>query len=254
MILTVDVGNTNIVFGGFEDDKLVFVSRLATKTEETEDEYATKIQGISKLNTISEKQVQGAIISSVVPPLNAIIKKAIHMVYGVDALIVGPGIKTGINLLVDNPAQVGADLICASVAAHNIYPGNTLILDMGTATKIMAVDTNGTFLGVSIIPGVLIAMNALTNGTAQLPQISLEAPDNVLGKNTVDCMRSGIIYGNTCMIDGMIERILTETGKDMTLIATGGFSGIIIPHCKHSIVQDPHLILKGLNILYKKNK
>ncbi len=254
MILTVDIGNTNIVFGGFEDDKLIFVSRLATKTEETEDEYATKIQGIAKLNTINEKQVQGAIISSVVPPLNSIIKKAIHMVYGIDSLIVGPGIKTGINLLVDNPAQVGADLICASVAAHNLYPGNTLILDMGTATKIMAVDANGTFLGVSIIPGVLIAMNALTNGTAQLPQISLEAPANVLGKNTVDCMRSGIIYGNTCLIDGMIDRILCETGKDMTLIATGGFSGIIIPHCKHSIIQDPHLILKGLNILYKKNK
>ena len=253
MLLTIDVGNTNIVFGGFFEDKLCFVSRIATSKGFTEDEYAAKIKGILDLHDVTVKEVSGVIISSVVPALTPILKNAIKTIYNVDAFVVGPGMKTGINLLVDNPAQVGSDLICASVAAHSFYPGGSVILDLGTATKIMAVDKNGAFLGVSIIPGVEIAMNALASGTALLPQIALEAPKHVIGKNTVECMHSGIIYGNASMIDGMLERIHEELKCDMTYIATGGLSNLIIPHCKHKIEQDPYLLLKGLKILYEKN-
>lgn len=253
MLLTVDVGNTNTVFGGFLEDKLCFVSRIATSKGFTEDEYAVKLQGILRLHNVTKTTIDGAIISSVVPALTPVIKSAIKTIYNVDALVVGPGMKTGINLLADNPAQVGADLICGCVAAHKAYPDGCIILDLGTATKIMAVDKNGAFLGASIIPGVEIAMNALASNTALLPQIAPEAPKNVIGKNTVDCMLSGIIYGNASMIDGMLERIHDELKCDMTYIATGGLASLIIPHCKHSIKLDSNLLLKGLKILYEKN-
>ncbi len=253
MILTVDVGNTNIVLGGFLNNELKFVSRIATNRYKTEDEYASKIMSILHLNNIQNSEITGSVISSVVPPLNHILKNAIKKAYNVNAMIVGPGIKTGINLLVDNPSSVGADMICACVAAHNMYSGASLILDMGTATKMMVVDENGAFLGVSIIPGVQIGIQALASTTAQLPQISLEAPKLVIAKNTTECMRSGVVYGNASMVDGMIDRIKKEIGKDMNIIATGGLSKSIIEHCFHKIVLDEHLLLNGLNIIYNKN-
>ena len=173
MILVIDIGNTNIVLGGFADDKLAFVARIATNATKTEDEYATKIKSILTLHEVDKKEVKGAIISSVVPPLNSVMKKAVRIVYGVEPIMVGPGIKTGINIQCDNPASVGADLICACVAAHHLYGSPSLIVDMGTATKMMVMDKTGTFIGVSIIPGVNIGLKALASGTAQLPQISL---------------------------------------------------------------------------------
>lgn len=253
MILAIDIGNTNIVIGGFEDDALKFVVRIATNPSKTEDEYATKILNILAVYNVSREDVNGAIISSVVPPLTSIMKKALKFAYGVDALTVGPGIKTGINIHCDNPASVGADLICACVAAHNLYQSPALVIDMGTATKIMVIDKNGAFIGVSIIPGVNIALKALTRGTAQLPQISLEAPKSVIGKNTADCMRSGVVYGNASMLDGMIDRFNEEMSETLPVYATGGLAPTIIPHCKHDIVIDENMVLKGLNILYKKN-
>lgn len=253
MLLTIDIGNTNIVLGGFVDDELVFVSRISTNARKTDAEYATKIKSILALNNINVTEIRGAVISSVVPPLTATVKNAIHMVYGVDAIVVGPGIKTGINLLADNPAEVGADLICACVAAYNLYAPPVLVTDMGTATKMLIVDEKACFSGVSIIPGVELSLKALTGGTAQLPQISLEAPDKVMGRNTSACMRSGIIFGNASMIDGMIDRIEAEIGCTTTHIATGGLSNAIVPHCNHDITIDNDLILKGLNIIYRKN-
>ncbi len=253
MLLTIDIGNTNIVFGGFVDDELTFVSRISTNARKTDAEYATKIKGILALNDITKAEIRGAIISSVVPPLTATVKRAVKTVYGVDALIVGPGIKTGINLLADNPTEVGADLICACVAAYNLYEPPVLVTDMGTATKMLIVDEKACFSGVSIIPGVELSLKALAGGTAQLPQISLDAPDKVLGRNTEACMRSGIIFGNASMIDGMIDRIEDELGLKVTLVATGGLSNAIIPYCKHEIEIDKDLILKGLNIIYNKN-
>ncbi len=253
MILAVDIGNTNIVLGGFVGDELSFVARIATDATKTEDEYATKIRSVLALHGVEKKELKGAIVSSVVPALNTIMKKAIYMVYGVTPLMVGPGIKTGINIKCDNPSSVGADLICACVAAHHIYGSPSLIIDMGTATKMMVMDDSGAFIGVSIIPGVTIGLQALTSGTAQLPQISLEAPPSVLGKNTIDCMRSGVVFGNASMLDGMIDRITDEMGKELPIIATGGLSSTIVNHCKHNIKLDANLLLKGLNILYKKN-
>ena len=254
MILAIDIGNTNIVIGGFEADELRFKARIATNAKKTEDEYASKILNILSIHNVRSANVDGAIISSVVPPLNAIIKKAIKFAYGVDALLVGPGIRTGINIHCDNPSSVGADLICACVAAHHIYGSPSLIIDMGTATKIMVMDKAGTFIGLSIIPGVEIALGALASGTAQLPQISLEAPKSVIGKNTVDCMRSGVVFGNAAMIDGMIDLFSDELGEDYPIYATGGLSETIIKHCKHGITLDSDLVLKGLNIIYNKNK
>ena len=253
MVLTVDIGNTNIVLGGFTNDKLTFVARIATNANKTEDEYATKIRSILVLHNVDKTEVKGAIISSVVPPLTRVMADALKMVYSVEPLLVGPGIKTGINIRCDDPSSVGADLICACVAANTIYGNPSLVIDMGTATKMMLIDNTGTFIGVSIIPGVNIALKALASGTAQLPQISLEAPKSVIGKNTADCMRSGAVFGNASMIDGMIDRFVDELGYELKLIATAGLSKTIIKHCKHDITIDEDLVLEGLNIRYKKN-
>ncbi len=253
MILTIDIGNTNIVLGGFAGDNLTFVARIATNANKTEDEYATKIRSVLAIHDIDKSKIDGAIISSVVPPLNSVMKRAVKLVYGVEPIMVGPGIKTGIKIHCDNPASVGADLITACVAAHHIYGSPCLVIDMGTATKIMVVDNEGTFIGVSIIPGVGMGLKALASDTAQLPQIGLEAPKSVIGKNTVDCMKSGVVFGNACLIDGMIDRFNEEMGTELPVYATGGLASTIIPHCKHQITLDNDLLLKGLNILYKKN-
>ena len=253
MILAIDVGNTNIVIGGFEGDSLVFVSRVASNSAITEDEYATKIKSVLSLRGVDESLVTGAIISSVVPPLNSIIKKAVGLAYGVDALQVGPGIKTGLNIHCDDPSSVGADIISACVAVKNLYGYPSLIVDMGTATKLTVIDKNGAFVGVSIASGIGVSLKALAERAAQLPEISLEAPKTVIGKNTVDSMRSGAIFGSASMIDGMIDRFNEETGEELTVYATGGLSHIVVPHCKHSITLDSELVLKGLNILYNKN-
>ncbi len=253
MLLTVDVGNTNIVFGGYLNDELKFVSRISTDLTKTDDEYASKIKSVLSLNDIDKAEISGSIISSVVPPLNTTLKNAIKKIYGVEPVLVGPGIKTGLNLLVDEPRQVGADLITASVAAFERYKKAVLIIDMGTATKMMLVNNDGAFTGVSIIPGVQIAIKALASGTAQLPQISLESPKYVIGKNTNDCMKSGVIYGNASLIDGMIDRIAEEFGEMPVLIATGGLAHIIIPYCKHDIAIEENLLLEGLKLIYEKN-
>lgn len=253
MLLAIDIGNTNIVIGGFKDDNLTFVARLETSPTKTEDEYAAKILNILSMHNINKSEITGAIISSVVPPLNSVMKKAVKYAYGVDAVMVGPGIKTGINIHCDNPSSVGADLICACVAAHHIYGSPSLIIDMGTATKMMLMDNSGCFIGVSIIPGVGMGLKSLASDTAQLPQIGLEAPRSVIGKNTVDCMKSGVVFGNASLIDGMIDRFNDEMGIQLKVYATGGLASTIISHCKHEITIDEDMVLKGLNILYKKN-
>ena len=253
MILAIDVGNTNIVIGGFENDSLCFVSRISSNSSITADEYAIKIKSVLSLCGVDESLVTGAIVSSVVPPLNNIISTAILLAYGVRTIMVGPGIKTGLSIRCDDPSSVGADIICACVAVKNLYGSPALIVDMGTATKLAAIDKNGAFVGVSIVSGVGVSLKALAERAAQLPEISLEAPRSVIGKNTVDSMRSGAIFGSASMIDGMIDRFNKEIGDELTVYATGGLSHIIVPHCKHEINLDSELVLKGLNILYKKN-
>jgi type III pantothenate kinase len=253
VILAIDIGNTNIMLGGFEGEELSFVVTISTDTNKTADEYASKILGVLAVHNVGDKSIDGAIISSVVPPLNAVIRDAVKIIWGMDSLTVGPGIKTGINIHCDTPSSVGADLICACVAAHNLYGSPSLIVDMGTATKMMVVNEKGAFIGVSIMPGVLMGLNSLAENTAQLPKVGLEAPGFVVGKNTSDSMRSGVIFGNASMIDGMIDRIKEEVGTDLAVYATGGIARHIIPHCKHTIKMDEYLVLKGLNLIYKKN-
>lgn len=253
MILAIDIGNTNIAIGGFEQDKLLFVVRISTDSTKTSDEYASKILHTLSLYNKENLKVTGAIISSVVPPLNSVIKNAVKFIYNVEPLIVAPGVKTGINIHCDDPSSVGSDLICACVACNKLYTAPAIIVDMGTATKIMATDKNGTFIGVSILPGATMGLKALSDGTAQLPQVSLEAPVSVIGKNTPDCMKSGAVFGNAAMIDGMIDRFCEEVGEMLPVYATGGLATVITPYCKHDISLDEHMVLKGLNIIYNKN-
>jgi len=253
MILSVDIGNTNITLGGFSKDTLLFVARISTDASKTSDEYAEKILGTLSLYNKDRLEIKGCIISSVVPPLTAIIKQAVKFIYSVEPIVVAPGIKTGINIHCDTPSSVGSDLICACVACHKLYSSPAIIVDMGTATKIMVTDKNGTFIGVSITPGAIMGLKALSEGTAQLPQVSLEAPSCVIGKNTADCMKSGVVFGHAAMIDGMIDRFCKEIGSDVTVYATGGLAPVIIPHCKHKMILDENMVLKGLNIIYNKN-
>ena len=254
MVLTVDVGNTNITLGGFESDSLVFVSSFSTCPNKTADELAISISDAVRLHGVSKESISGVIVSSVVPPLNTALKRAIQFLFNVTAVFVGPGIKSGLMIHCDIPSSVGADIIAASVAAHGLYQTPCLIIDIGTATKMTVLDNKGAFIGTSIIPGVLMGLNALADTTAQLPEISLEVPDSVIAKNTADCMRSGVLFGNASMVDGMIDRICEEFGQVLDVIATGGMSSTLIPLCKHTILIDEHLVLKGLNILYQKNR
>ncbi len=254
MILTLDIGNTSISIGAFDGNELKFTVRLSTDPAKTEDEYASKVYRILSPYGIKNDSIDGAMISSVVPPLNTVIKNALKKVYGIDALMVTSRMDIGISILCDAPSTVGADLLCSCVAAHELYSSPALIIDIGTATKMIVTDKDGSFTGVSIIPGVMMGLDALSGKTAQLPQISLEAPSRVIGKNTVDCMKSGVVFGNASLIDGMIERINEEVGEKLPVYVTGGYAGAIIPHCKSEMTHDPHLILKGLNILYLKNR
>ena len=254
MILTVDIGNTNISLGVFDGDRLAASVRLSTTMSGTRDEYASRLMSVLDLHGVRREDVDGAILSSVVPPLNAVLRGAIRFLFGVDALTVGPGIKTGLNIHCDHPASVGADLICACVAVNTLHGSPALIVDMGTATKMMVMDKRGTFAGVSIIPGVLMGLRALSDGTAQLPQVSLEAPGALVAKNTADAMRSGVIFGNASLIDGMIDRFAEVLGGEVPVYATGGLAAAVVGYCKHDISVDEELVLKGLNILYHKNK
>lgn len=253
MVLTLDIGNTHIVIGGFLEGELQFVSRLSTDAKKTEDEYAALLYDLFRLEKVNQPEVGGAIISSVVPPLNQTMTAALQKVCGITPMIVGPGVKSGVNLLVDNPQQVGADLVCSAAAVAEFYDLPALVVDMGTATKLSVVDQNGAFRGVAICPGVQMGLMALSGGTAQLPQISLDAPKHLIGRNTVDSMQSGVVYGTACMIDGMAKRMEEEFGAPLNMVATGGIAKYIIPHCSTDFTLDDTLILKGLCRIYEKN-
>lgn len=254
MLFAVDIGNSNIKFGVFSLDTLSFVSSISTDTRATEDEYATRIKSALNLHSVDMSGIDGAIVSSVVPQITRVVAKAIEFLFGVNVIVVGPGVKTGIGIQCDMPSSVGADLICASVAADAFYGRPAIIVDMGTATKLTVVSNKGAFIGTSIAPGVMLGLNALAKGTAQLPLVSLEAPPSVIGKNTADCMKSGIIFGNAAMLDGMIARIKDELSEDAVVVATGGYAPTVLPYCKQKIAYDGDLILKGLYLIYKKNK
>ena len=258
-ILAIDMGNTNIVIGCVDDDKVIFEERLSTDLSKTELEYAISFKNVLEIYNIKSEDINGAIISSVVPQLVNVIKAAVEKVVDIEPLVVGPGVKTGLNILMDQPKQVGSDLIVDAVAATHDYGAPVIIVDIGTATTISAVDENGNYIGGAILPGAGVSMNSLSSRTAQLPRISVDAPKGPGGKNTVDCMKSGLIYGHAGSIDGIIDRIIDccgfgKNGKPAAkLVATGGLSKVIIPFCRNRIETDPALLIRGLKYIYDKN-
>lgn len=253
MILAIDIGNTNIVIGCAKQEKIYFVERVSTNISKTELEYVVEFITLFDLYHINVEEITGCIIASVVPPLNNIMKSAMEKLLHTSPLIVGPGLKTGLNILMDNPGQVGSDLIVNAVAGLKYYGAPIIMIDMGTATTISVVDQNKNYIGGMILPGVKVSLESLVNRTSQLPRISLEAPKKIIGKNTIDCMKSGIIMGQAACIDGMIERIWEELGYQANVVATGGLAGCIVPYCKKTIIYDNELTLKGLDIIYRKN-
>lgn len=252
MILTIDIGNSNIVLGGITDGNIDFIARTSTDRIKTIDQYGIQIKNILELYNVNINTITGSIISSVVPPVSNAVKGAVELVTGCTPMVVGPGIKTGLNILMDDPASVGADLIVNAVAALDMFKPPIIIVDMGTATTISVVDKNRNYIGGSIMPGVKTSLDALSAKAAQLPEISLENPKHIIGKNTVDCMRSGFVYGNAAMLDGYIERIEETVGK-CTFVITGGLSRFITPYCKKDIAYVEDLLLRGLYIIYNKN-
>lgn len=254
MLLAVDIGNSNIVLGAIKDGKILFEARIATDLIRTSDQYAVEIKNILELYDVKGNQFEGCIISSVVPPLLNSFRTAIRKLTGKMPLIVGSNLRTELRISIDNPSQVGGDLLVGAVAALREYQPPMAIVDMGTATTITVIDEKGTFIGGCICPGVRISMEALNTRTAQLPGISLQAPQRVIGRNTVDCMQSGIMVGAAAMLDGLIERIEEETGRKLSVIVTGGISRFVIPMCRHEMTYDKDLLLKGLWVLYEMNR
>ena len=254
MILAIDIGNTNIVVGCIDKEKIYFTERISTIRTKTELEYAIDIKTILDIHHINRADIEGAIISSVVPQITSAARLAVQKILKKDAMILGPGVKTGLNIMLDNPGEMGADRVADAVAALAQYPVPLVIIDMGTATTISVVDDKKHYIGGMIMPGVQISLDALTTRASQLSGISIEEPKKIIGKNTVDCMKSGILYGNAAAVDGIIDRIEEELGQKVTVIATGGMSRKIIPHCKRKMILDGDLLLKGLQIVYEKNK
>ena len=251
MLLAIDIGNTNIVIGCIRDGEILFEARIATNHLQTSDQYAVEIRNILKLFEMDLHKVQDSIISSVVPPVFNSVCTAIIKLTQKQPIVVGPGIKTGLDIRMDNPAQVGSDLIVDAVAAFHDYPPPLIVIDMGTATTMSLVGRGNVYLGGPIIPGLRVSLDALSSSAAQLFGISLEKPQRVIGKNTIECMRSGIMYGHASMIDGMIDRMQEELGEPIaSVIATGGTSQFVVPLCRHKIIYDKDLLLKGLAILY----
>ena len=253
MLLAFDIGNTNIVLGCIDGDEILFSERISTDHSKTSLEYALTFRSILSLHKIPLEEIGAAIIASVVPPITSYIQNAVKKLSDCRVYTVGPGIKTGLNILMDNPAQVGADLIVGAVAGIHDYPCPQILIDMGTATTICVIDRNRNYIGGMILPGLQVSLDSLTSRTSQLPRISLDPPRRVIGKNTVECMKSGILYGSASMLDGMIDRIWKELGEEAVVIATGGLSGSITPLCRHDIILDDDLLLRGLNYIYRRN-
>ena len=254
MILTIDVGNSNIVIGGVQGDEIVFEARLRTEATKTSDQYCVDLKILLDVYKVKAEDIEGCIISSVVPQVLNSFQSAIKKLTGKVSLVVGPGIKTGLDIRLENPGQTGADLVVADVAALREHKPPLIVIDMGTATTMAVLDESGAHIGGCIMPGVRISMDALTDKTALLPGLQLDQPKRAIGRNTVDAMRSGIMMGTASMLDGMVERMEQELGQKTTVIITGGIAKFIAPLCKTPMIYDKDLIIKGLAALYRDNK
>lgn len=254
MILAVDIGNSNIVLGCVEGDDILFEARLRTDATKTSDEYCIDLKMIMEVYGVSPELVEGSIIASVVPQVLNSIQTALKKLTGKTALVVGPGLKTGLNIKIENPAQTGADLVVGCVSALRAHKPPMIVIDMGTATTMVVLDKDGALIGGSISPGVKISQEALTGHAALLPGLQLDQPRRAIGRNTIDCMRSGIMMGTACMLDGMIDRMEEELGYTTTVVVTGGIAKFVIPMCKREMIYDKDLLIKGLAALYRENR
>lgn len=253
MILTIDIGNSNIVLGGVEGDEIVFEARLRTDATKTSDQYSMDLKLLLDVNQVSTEQVEGVIMASVVPQVLNSLQTAVMKLTGKQSLVVGPGLKTGLDIRLENPSQTGADLVVGCVAALREHKAPMIVVDMGTATTLVVLDERGALIGGCIAPGVKISMDALTDRTALLPGLQLDMPKKAIGRNTIDCMRSGIMLGAACMLDGMIERMEEELGYKTTVVVTGGIAKFVVPLCKTPMIYDKDLLVKGLAALYRDN-
>ena len=253
MLLCIDMGNTNITLGCYKNDELLFVSRMYTAKQKSSDEYAIELLDIFNLYSVDPKDFTGCIFASVVPQLIDPISRAVKRTTGIEPLLVGEKYNGNLKVNILPVSYLGADLIAGAVAAIAKYPLPCLVADLGTATKILVIDESGEFKGCTIAPGVKISLDALASGTALLPSISFTKPESCVGRNTVECMQSGSVYGTAAMLDGMIERISEELSfENPTVVATGGYSQGIIPCCKTKIIYDENLLLDGLKVIYEK--
>ena len=253
MILAIDIGNTNIVVGCIDQEKTYFIERLSTVRTKTELEYAVDLKTVVDIYHIKRTDIEGCIISSVVPQITNAVKLAAEKVLHKEPMVLGPGVKTGLNIMMDNPGQLGADLVANAVAGIHEYPLPLAIIDMGTASTVSVVDEKKHYVGGMIFPGMGVSLDALTARASQLSGISIEAPKRIIGKNTIECMKSGVIYSNAAALDGIVDRIEEELGQPATLVVTGGLAKYVTPLCRHPLTYDPELLLKGLALLYQLN-
>lgn len=253
MLLTIDIGNTNVTLGAFDGGILAFTARLATDTIKTDDQYAIDIKDLLLLNNLKTEDIEDCIISSVVPSVGRSVSHAVSKLCQIVPLMLGPGVKTGLNIKIDNPAQLGADLVAGAVGAIDSYKMPCIIIDMGTASTISVLDKKANFLGGVITAGVRLTLKALAENTALLTSIPIEAPKSIIGTNTTESMQAGLVLGTASMLDGIIEKITKELGEAPTVVATGGLSKDIITHCKTNIIYSENLLLDGLRVIYEKN-
>ncbi|MBU5452017.1 type III pantothenate kinase [Pseudoflavonifractor sp. MSJ-30] len=253
MILAVHIGNTNITIGAVKGTEIIFQARLRTDVTKTSDEYAIDLKMLLAIHSVAASEIEGAIIASVVPQVLNQMKTGLKKLFGKPILVVGPGIKTGLNIRIDNPAQTGSDLVVGCVAALKLRTPPLIVVGMGTATTLMVLDKNGAMIGGSISPGVRISMEALTERAALLPGLQLDQPKRAIGRNTIECMRSGILNGAAAMLDGMIARMEEELGEKATVVVTGRIGQYVVPLCRTPMLYDRDLIIKGLAALYTEN-
>ncbi|HHZ16540.1 MAG TPA: type III pantothenate kinase [Clostridia bacterium] len=254
MLLVLDVGNTNIVLGVYAGEQLIAHWRLSTNRNQTVDECGIVLRNLFLHNGLDYREVDDIIISSVVPPIMPTLEEMARQYFGLQPLVVGPGIKTGLPILYDNPKEIGADRVVNAVAGFEKYGGPLIIVDLGTAITFCVISDKGEYLGGAITAGIGIAMDALFQRTAKLPRIDLIKPKKVIGRNTVDSMRSGLIYGYIGQIDGIVKRIKAELKSDAFVVATGGMADELAEDSATINKVDPLLTLEGLKIIYKRNR
>ncbi len=256
MILAIDCGNTHVTLGCVQTDGAVSpVFRIPTDLAETEFGYAVKMKEVLALYGIRPEELHGAALSCVVPSVTEVLVRAVRLLSGLDTLVVGAGIKTGLHICINDPGTIASDLVVTAVAAKETYPLPCVIVDLGTATTVTVLDQKARFIGGAILPGAGVSLDALSEHTALLPHIEIHPPKNIIASGTADCMRSGIVYGTAGSVDGILDRFASELGQEpASIVATGGIAPLIYAHCRHSVTLDETLALRGLWMIWNKNR